>query len=400
MRPKPGLFRKLFIIHLFLIGVIFAEPHLAYAENPEAAWTWDILVIPPDEGWDTDEGTAIRRTLLWHQANVIEQRNGVNGHDVNFVFLPPLTEDSARTYTPPITLSTVAVFSFASNPIDRFLLQNLRGNRIPLLLAGGENVFFYENDRPVPFVFALDLFRDYRARAFADYAKKTLPLETRMGVVGARFTLFEEREARISYSLLVDSGFMPMPFWITASARNVFSLLEQEIQAATSGVLISYIGGMATRELWVNMASRTSSYRIWFGGAPEDSFRSSRFMVFADQNMYLDTLGGFAQLRRDLWSTRAMAVRDEAASGRANALFIWLEKALNALPSDWSPRNREPLSQALARVQGVPFGSQVLDINQATHRPVRRTVRILEVRNRDFYVVDTFDVEGLVYTNQ
>ncbi|MDR1379178.1 MAG: hypothetical protein LBJ36_09050 [Synergistaceae bacterium] len=374
---------------------------VAFAAVDESVWTWDVLVVPPDEGWENEKGKAIQRTLAWHQTQVSESGNGIHGHDLNFVLLPPATEDAIADFALPITSHTVAVLSFASYPVDRELIRQAARSGMPLLLAGGENVSFYEAGRLHPFVFALDLFRDYRCRAFADYASKRLEKNSRLGIMGARFTLNEEREAKICFDFLLKAGFMPMPYWLDASVTDTFSLVEQEIKNASDGVLISYLGGMASKEIWRGVMGLMSPYRLWYGGAPDASFRSFKGMIFADQNMYLEELGGFEQLKRDLWMSQTMAVSDKAAAGRANALVIWLIQALEAIPRQnienvERPSQRELLSE-LENVKGIPFGAQVLEIDGKTHRPSQRKVYILEVRDRNFTVLDTLDVEGLPY---
>jgi hypothetical protein len=365
------------------------------AETDASLWTWDVLVVPPDEGWENAKGLSIQRTLQWHEAEVSESGNGIRGNDLRFVFLPPLTEDSARDFVLPPAPRAVAVLSFASNSVDRELADRVAGSGLPLLLAGGEGVFFFKNGKLLPHLFAIDLFRDYRCRAFQDYASKTQEKNARLSVIGARFTLNEEREAKICFDLLSEAGFMPMPYWVDASVTDSFGMVEREITDYSDGVLISYIGGMGAKEIWRGIMGRQSPYRIWYGGAPDKSFLSLKGMIFADQNMYLDSRGGFEPLKRSLWSTRVVAVSDKAAAGRANALALWLIQALKALPGALDSVDRRALLSLLAEAWNIPFGSQILNIDRETHRPEKRRVCILEVRDRNFFVLDTLDVQGL-----
>ena len=382
----------------FLFSYLFADfSDQAFCAPNEAAWTWDILVVPPDEGWDGDAGVSVRRTLLWHQAEVSESGNGIRGHDLNFVFLPPLTEDTVQGYRLPVAPHTIAVFSFASAQVDKSLLSLMAKTGLPLLLGGGENVFFYEQGRLLPFVFALDLFRDYRTRAFVEYASKNLASKTRLGIIATRFTLNEEREARIGYDLLSEAGFMPMPYWVNASVTDTFEIVAQEIKDYSEGVLVSYVGSMGSKELWRGIMGARSPYRLWYGGTPDKSFLSYKGMIFADQNMHLETKGGFEQLKRSLWSSRTVAVSDKVMAGRANALALWLVKALKSLQGGDEVIDRGAFFSELGRVRGIPFGNQILNIDEKTHRPERRQVRILETRNREFFILDTLDIQGLGY---
>jgi hypothetical protein len=294
--------------------------------------------------------------------------------------------------------------SFASNPVDRELAGRVAGSGLPLLLAGGEGVFPFEGGKVIPHLFALDLFRDYRCRAFMDYASKIAEKNSRLGVIGARFTLNEEREAKICFDLLSRAGFMPMPYWVDASVTDSFGMVEQEIVEYSNGILISHIGSMGAREIWRGIMGRQSPYRIWYGGTPDKSFLSCKGMIFADQNMYLDARGGFEQLKRDLWSSRTLSATDKVAAGRANALTLWLIQSLRALPAQSSGVSgaleridRGALFSLLAEARGISFGNQALNIDRETHRPEKRRVCILEIRDRSFFVLDTLDVRGLKY---
>jgi hypothetical protein len=362
------------------------------------------LVIPPDEGWQSEKGISIQKALQWHEAEISESGDGIRGRDLRFVFLPPLTEDSARSFSLPPAPRAVAVMSFASNHVDRELAGRAAGSKLslsglPLLLAGGEGVPLSERGRPVPYLFALDLFRDYRCRAFLDYASKIAEKDSRLGVIGARFTLNEEREAKICFDLFSAAGFMPMPYWVDASVTDSFGMVEQEIVDYSNGILISYIGSMGAKEIWRGIMGHQSPYRIWYGGAPDKTFLSYKGMIFADQNMYLDERGGFERLKRDLWSTRAMAAPDKVAAGRASALALWLIQALKALPGSGALENfdKNALLSLLAEARDIPFGVQTLNIDRDTHRPAERLVFILEVRGRNFFILDTLAVRGLKY---
>jgi hypothetical protein len=363
----------------------------------ESVWTWEVLVFPPNEGWENSVGESIRNTLLWHEAEISESGGGILGHDLKFVFLPPLDEDSVKDYVVPLTPQSIAILSFASYPVDRELTRLAAGKGIPLMLGEGENVFFFERGRLLPFVFALDLFRDYRTRAFVDYALKKVELKARLGIIGTRFTLHEEREAKICFDLFSDAGFMPMPYWADASVTDTFSMVEQEIKGYSDGVLVSYVGGMASKEIWRGIMGHQSPYRLWYGGAPDRSFLSFKGMLFTDQNAFLEVRGGFEQLKRDLWTSRTFSVIDKVAAGRANALAIWLTSALKALPENIQKVNANVLVPRLENVREIPFGRQLLEIDGKTHRPRRRQVYVLEVRDRNFFVLDVLDVEGLEY---
>ena len=361
------------------------------APRPED-WTWNVCVIPPEGGWETERGQSIRATLSWHQAVIAESGDGVKGHDLEFILVPPVNEDTAAEARFPIDSHTAAILSFASDLTNRPLAERFARGPVPLLLAEGEEVFWGEGDGAL---FALDLFRDYRAVAFAAYAAKVSPPEARLGVIASRFALDQEREAKIALGLLSDAGLMPLPFWVDASVSDSFKFVAQEVQSYSQGVLIACVGNMAAKELWRGIMYSRSPWQLWQCGRPDDSFLSFRGMIFADQNLLLEDLGGFEALKRDLWSTRVVKVTAKEAAGRANALALWLSRGLEGMPGTGERLDLAELRASLAAVSGIPFGAQTLDIDPATRRPAARKVRILEVRNRSFAVRDTLSVEGL-----
>ena len=48
----------------------FFMPACALGAVSASDWTWDILVVPPDEGWDGETGKSVHDTLLWHRAAI------------------------------------------------------------------------------------------------------------------------------------------------------------------------------------------------------------------------------------------------------------------------------------------------------------------------------------------
>ncbi|GHS99877.1 hypothetical protein AGMMS50276_24380 [Synergistales bacterium] len=396
-------FGFLFIFFFMFLTFVMSASITYAADTDKTIWTWDVYVIPPDSGWESDYGVSVERALKWHEAEVSDSGNGIQGHDLNFILLPPLTEDSAASFSLPPAPHPVAVFSFASDIVDKILVN--RVTSLPLLLAGGETVFFFERSKRVlPNVFALDLFRDFRSGVFADYAAKTMSKSpgARIGVLGARFTLHEEREAGICSDLLRKYGFMPLPFWSDASVTDAFGMVENEIKGYSNGVLISAIGSMGTKEVWRGIMGHRSPYQIWYMGSPDRSFLSCRGMIFTDQNMYLEERGGFENVKREFWTTRTLAVTNKTGAGRANALAVWLIKSLEKIPDaiKREDADRGVLLALLAEAKDIPFGNQTLNIDRYTHRPEKRRVSILEVRNKIFAVLDTMDANGLRYIDE
>ncbi|MBQ9526390.1 MAG: hypothetical protein IJR68_02165 [Fretibacterium sp.] len=363
----------------------------------QATWMWNVLVIPPRGGWETEAGKAISTALSWHEAEISESGSGAGGHDVQFDLLPPMDEDSALRAPLPIDDKTAAVMSFAGSDVDRVLVTRMAGTDVPLLLSGGEEVLFDEGKGPARNIFALDLYRDYRCAAFALYAAKTVPSEAHVALIASRFAVNQEREAKITYGLLDEAGFMPLPFWVDASMRNTFDMVSQEIESSADGVMISFLGSMGAREIWRSFMRLNTKWKLWNCAFPDETYLSSRGMIFADQNIFLTERGDFSELKHRIWNTRAMHIVDTVSAGRAEALTEWLKRGIESLPQPVDVLDHSALLRALETVQGIPFGAQTLDIVPETHRPRARQVYIAEVRSGAYVLLDSLPVTGLVY---
>ena len=365
-------------------------------------WVWNVLAVPPSGGWDKEPGKSIKTALVWCELEISESSNGVGGHDVKFLLLSESDDLPSRNAVS--NPHTIAVMSFRDSPEDdKILVSRFAGANVPLMLSGGESVLIDSGGRPITNIFALDMYRDYRCAAFTEYARKIYAKDKRIALAASRFTVNQEREAKICYTMLDNAGFMPMPYWTDASARDSYYMMSEEIESyegEEAGVVISFMGSMGAREIWRNFMRIRTSWRLWNVSEPDEMYLSCRGMIFADQNVLLSTLGGFIETRRMLWRTRAMQVSDSVAAGRAIALCEWLKRAVDVMPQPVDNMPRGLLLQNLGRVQSLPFGNQSLNISPSLHRPSARNVFIVEIRNREFSALDTVNTKALAYTSE
>ncbi|MBQ7220416.1 MAG: hypothetical protein IJS28_05495 [Synergistaceae bacterium] len=393
--------RKIIAVIAAVLCLTVSETNSAFCAQPHS-WEWNVLVIPPSGGWETDPGKSISTALSWCEREISESSSGVGGHDVKFLRAEVSGDvGSFQALGLHYGRDTIAVMSFAELPeLDRVLVSRMAGRDVPLILAGGESVLIDRGGRPAANIFALDLFRDYRASAFTEYARRIYSREKRIALAASKFTVNQEREAKICYDLLDKAGFMPMPYWADASVRDSYSMMSEEIESfegEEAGVVISFMGSMASREIWRNFMRLRSNWRLWNCAAPDNTYLSCRWMVFADQNIMLSSQGGFLETKRMLWRTRALQVNDPVAAGKAIALYEWLKRAVELMPQPVDAMPRNQLLVNLGRVQGIPFGNQVLNIAPNLHRPSERDAYIVDVRDRKYSYLDTVRVKGLAY---
>ena len=392
--------RKIFAFSVIFLCLFTNQAFCAQPARKAHSWVWNVLVVPPSNGWESDPGKSIKTALEWSEREISESSSGVGGHDLKFVFVSE-SDDFPTRATVNGDPHNIAVLSFTgSTNADRILISRLAGMNIPLILSGGENILIDQNGRPIHNIFALDLYRDYRCPAFVKYASEIFDKEKRIALAAARFTVNQEREAKICYNMLDHEGFMPMPYWADASVKDSYFMMSEEIESyegEKAGVVISFMGSMGAREIWRNFMRLRTSWQLWNCAEPDRTYLSCRGMIFADQNVSLSSQGNFIEIKRKLWNTRVMAVDDPVAAGRAITLCEWLKLAIAMMPQPVDEMPRDILLNNLSRVQGLPFGNQKLDINPALHRPDSRNIFIVEVRDHEFQYKDTVNVRGLVY---
>ena len=396
--------RKIIALFAVVLCLMISENNTAFCAQSHSG-VWNVLVIPPSGGWETEPGKSISTALKWCEKEIGESSSGVGGHDLHFMTAEVSGDvESFRRLNLNYGRDVVAVLSFAELPeLDRVLVDRMAGRDVPLLLAGGESVLIDRGGRPLANIFALDLYRDYRASAFTEYAKTIFGKKKRIALAASRFTVNQEREAKICYDLLDRAGFMPMPYWADASVKDSYYMLSEEIESyegEEAGVVISFMGSMGAREIWRNFMRLRTSWRLWNCTMPDKSYLSCRGMVFADQNVLLASQGGFLETKRMMWRTRAMPISDTVHAGKAVALCEWVKRAVEMMPQ---PVDNIPRGQFLAnlgRVKGIPFGNQVLDIAPDLHRPSARNAYIVQVRDRDYLFVDVVNTRGLAYKEE
>lgn len=381
--------RKL-VVAIFLFFLMEARAGAAASDE----WTWEISVIPPDSGWESIEGSSIKATLGWFEKEINQNPTGLLEHDIRFVYSGVITETNISSESELLKASkSVAILNFASDEINRSFVPLLGRGGKPMLLAYGEDIWLYDGMLPYPYVFALDFYRDYRTRALVDYAVKVFnpSVTNRISMIVSRFSLNEEREAKLCERFLSGLDIESLIFWTDASNFNTFRLLEEEIKASMTGVLFCYVGSMATREIWRGVRGLDSQYQLWYPGTPNDSFLSYNGIVFADQTMKLPEEGGFIAIKRKLWGTRAVDVKDEVTAGRAYALASWLIDSIR------KAKRAEPdiLIYSLASAAEVPFGNQKLDISPDTHRPLVRDIYIMRIMDKKYDLIEILKVNGL-----
>lgn len=399
-KGDPSLLRLMYLKRIFLLLVLpfllFPRPVFAgdLAIGVEDGWIWQVAVLPPPEGWESERGKSALGAVRYAEWKVKDSADGVAGRDIRFLKEEPLSRGDAEERVARWRENGIAAVLSLGGTEDVSVLRPLLGRSGPVFLSAyGEGSDIGEGGVPLPMMFALDLYRDFRIAAFAEYAKRTLGPASGVAILGDRFDPSLERFARNLGDMLSSSGYSVSHFWLPGAGPDSFRMIEAEAISEGASVLVSWAGSMVVRDIWRAVRRKEGAFRIWYGGEPGRILLSFNGIIAADQNVPLVRDRTFVTLGREIWRRTRTVVKDESAAGRAYAACDWIFEGFRRAGS----KDPGPLARAMESVSGIALGSSTLSVNPATHRPFAREAAILEVDNRAFRLVDFFQVTGPEY---
>lgn len=383
-------FKRIFLL-LVLLFFLFPRPVHAgdLAIGVEDGWIWQVAVLPPPDGWESERGKSSLGAVRYAEWKVKDSADGVAGRDIRFLKEPPLSRDNAEERVARWRENGIAAVLSLGGSEDISLLRPLLGRSGPVFLSAyGEGSDIGEGGVPLPMMFALDLYRDFRIAAFAEYARRSLDRGTGVAILGDRFDPSLERFARNLGDMLSSSGYPVSHFWLPGAGPDSFRMIESEAISEGASVLVSWVGSMVVRDVWRAVRRKEGAFRIWYGGEPRPLLLSFNGIIAADQDVPLGRDRAFVTLGREIWRRTRTVVKDESSAGRAYAACGWIFEGFRRAGS----KDPVPLAKAMESVSGIALGSSTFSVNPATHRPFARETAILEVENRAFRPVDFFQV--------
>jgi hypothetical protein len=232
-----------------------------------------VAVLPPPGGWETESGISALGAVRYAEWKVKDSPDGVAGRDIRFLKEPPLSEENAEERVTRWRENGVAAVLSLGGADDVSLLRPLLGRSGPVFLSAyGEGSGITEGGVPLPMMFALDLYRDFRIVAFAEYAKRSLDRRNGVAILGDRFDPSLERFARNLGDMLSSSGLSVTHFWLAGAGPDSFRMIEDEAISDGVSVLVSWAGSMVVRDIWRAVRRKEGAFRIWYGGEPAGSF--------------------------------------------------------------------------------------------------------------------------------
>lgn len=349
-------------------------------------WGWPVVVLPPEGGWNSPAGQSVKWALRTAEREVSLTHQGVHGRDVVFLYAPVDTKEEALKRLPQWrAMGAGAILCFASGDLEAGLIQACAYQGPSLILAGGEERRIRDpKGKPCPYLFALDLYRNYRANAFAALAGSQG--KELMGILSDPYAVDLARTARLSARFLEKRGVPSRSFWMSGQGDDEMGVRLAEMESSGARRVICWLGGMGTRSLWKTAAYYRKSLKVWHGGPYDPLLQGAEGVLYLEQDAPLqERLKAQDALRWNVLRKTRVRVTDLVLAGKAYALGHWaigafLEAGTNA-PA--------PVAAALARNRDVPLLGETLSINPGTHRPHQREVGVMRIRKNQLPLRET-----------
>ncbi len=349
------------------------------AEAANRDWVQTIAVLPPSAGWESEQGRSADLALRLAENEVNDSAEGAGGRDVRFVRIEATSRaDDLRK------LEVRAVLAAGPDLPETFVRNLANGwTGPPIVVAGGERIEFSPGN--APYLYALDLFQDFRADALSRFAAAHLPAKSRIALVSDNLGEDSRRGASLTRVFLEEKGFDVFPLFFPGEGENAFEFVMQEIRDSGSKAVIVWLGAMSAMDMWRVAAKFGISVEIWNAGDRDEMLVPFQGLLAVSQNA---TDGfPFLGLSRRLRLEFSVRPEDLLSAARVYACARWIIAALSRVNASGAS-----LDVALSTMSGIPFGKEMLSINPITHRPQSRSVRIYRVSSHRWRQEAEFDV--------
>jgi hypothetical protein len=383
------LSKKLLLFFALISAIILRCGGAAAAvedEDPllgvKEGWAWPVVVIKPENGWESPEGDAIKHAMRTAEREISTQREAIRGREITFMF-----SDIADRGELPSRLETwramnvSAIVSFADSGFNEILAELCRERGPSLLFAGGDDMILNSPNtgRPWPYLFALDLPYYARANALAEAAY--LARHEQAAVVTDILSRKLAAGAEQNIRFLRARGLDTLNLSVAAYRQDEF--LPQVREAASGGtkLFICWLDAMATLSIWQNSQRRQDGIVVYYSGGPQQILTDADGLVIVDRDVLLDrNEDGRHVIINKIRDAFNVIVEDPVTAAKAYAMAKWVVGAYQVTGVGETPN----IALALGRIGEIPLMDEILSIDPATHRPKSRKYGVLRVQNRTY----------------
>ncbi|NLB84089.1 MAG: hypothetical protein GX791_07575, partial [Synergistaceae bacterium] len=261
--------KKLILLSLsllaFLLPLSVASGSERIPVGVEDGWIWQIVLLPPPSGWESDSGISALAAVRCEEKFLAESAGGAAGRDVHFLKEEALTSGNVLSRLAEWRERKIAAVLSFGDGMDAALLAPLLGTSGPIFLsARGEGTDLRGEKGPAPFMFALDLFQDFRVAAFTLCAEETLAPGVPVAILGDRFDPTLDANTRCLTERLSGKNFSVSTYWIAGGGIDSFNMIGSEIMSSGAEVFISLAGTMVVRDLWLGSRRQGHPFTLWY----------------------------------------------------------------------------------------------------------------------------------------
>lgn len=385
-RNVERIWRLGVLLCLCALAVTFAKP-VACEASSAREWSLPVVVLPPQSGWEKDEGESawLALKVVMEEANA--SRSGVAGYDILFLKAQlPTPEDVSAAMGEWRKNGVKAIISLSSPEIDKLLVSATAPDDPPILFAHGEWVSLSGADGgPLRNVFALDLYYPFRAAALAEYAASH-----RKGAIVAIEADLNDNQMYPSYDLLRKSlkerGFSTITIWHDPARSMQFA--EDEASSAGAAILISCLDARSLRTTWRRVKEKHLPLEVWYSGPLSPSISLSlEGLLVADQAYPVMASESLDELSIRAWETERQKITDRYYAAKAYAAGLCVVEALRL-------SGEKSAADAMGEVSAIPLGDELLVMNKNTHRPDSRNVALLRISEKGLALEEVVEVRS------
>lgn len=372
MRSK--VFLAAFLLAFFMASSASAEP---LPRSVKEGWGWPVLFLAPQGGWEGEAAQSIGPVLQYVEKGVNDSVEGIKEHDVVFEREATDGSDASSMWAKWKKAGFLAVVSFASSEVNQRLIRAWKVGYPPLLLVNDDvSVIRDSREAVLSGVYSLQLHRSFTTRAMVERAVEVLPPASEVAVISNPLAEYLSRCARSIAIGLREKRLTGEMFWVSGAAGS-YNMTAQETLGFGADMIVFLMNEMGTGEFFREVRCMNGSVPLCYGMAPVESLLGLDGLVAADQDYSLEMDRSTRQLKTDVWDVTRVRVKDRAMAAKAYAACQWILGAFK----DAEDVSVKSVTEAMARVKGIPLGTEILNISPVTHRPARRIVTYLRVNN-------------------
>lgn len=354
-------------------------------------WAWPVVVVAPPEGWESEQGEAIKWSMRAAERDVSSNREAIRGREVTFMFSSVANSselvERIKTWR---AMGVAAIVSFGDDEIGETLAYLCRDDGPSVLFAAGENVALINPTTTQPYrhLFALDLPYFARANALAELATQD-DRKRRVAVISDILSERLAKGARLNVDLLRARDAEVLDLSVAGFRQDQFVPQIRDFESGGFRVFSVWLDAMATLSIWRTARDNRNGSEVYHAGSMHRLLLDAEGLLLVDKDVLLERnergKNDIIILVRDRFNRR---ISEPVLGAKAYTLAKWILAGYTGAGS----AEAGPIADALARAVDIPLMDEMLRIDPSTHRPTSRRFGVLRVEERAFKSAGSVEV--------